>query len=520
MLKLLRWRVRIIIAQYRGVMVLIAPILALGVFVLAVLGSRGIFSVLVPRAPAFADALLLLAYAAVGGFQVIAGFRWGITRLFLNSDLELLMVAPLPRRRLFGMKLFELVIASPISLALLAAVTWGFGRAHAMAVAPLLALVVPLLLATIAALPGMLVALVLARVMIGPRLRMIIGLITPLLPLAWVIFAGSASSFYARVSSDRFDAARLDAVGRSILHVVGRSPTSWPGNLVRAIAAHDWALLGTDLVLIAIAAGALIAVTYTVFFATFESSWTQLAEASTKKRSGTLLERIAPPVPRVARGIVIKEWRSFVRDMRLLQTLVFPLLIYGFLAIDSLRRTGTPPYAFTFIIPFVISNQAAVGLLMERKNIGLLKLAPVRGIDLIAGKSIAYAVPTALLIAATAAGIGFVRHLALWTVVVSIVVIVWILAGCMVGGVATAALWGRFDLERPRLGIGPVFAEMAELVVFAATQTGLALWIAGRFAHHNPIVGLVLLVFAAASTGMIVLFTTLGARRLETFDAP
>jgi hypothetical protein len=521
MITLLRWRVRITIARYRRSPVLITGALVLvALFLLSVYASAGLFAVLTRLAPAFADGLLLAAYAAVGVFQILAGFRWGVTRLFLNSDLELLMVAPLPRHRLFGLKVFDLVWSSPISIAFLGSLTWGYGRAHHLAIAPLLAIVLPILLGTIAALPGMAIALLLARAMIGPRLRTLIGVISPLLPLAWVFFFSSASTFYGRVSQRQFDPHRLDELGRSMLRAVGRSPTSWPGDIVRAIAYGRWPIVFRNLGAIAFVGAGLVAITYTVFFATFETSWTRLAEASTKRRTGTLIERLAPPVPRVSRAIVVKEWRGFTRDLRLMQSLVFPLLLIGFFGMNAMRNNGESPLGFFWVVPFLISNQAASALLMERRNIGMLKLAPVRGIDILTGKAVAYTAPTGLLIAGVIVAFGIVRHIAPLAVVGLVVLLVWILVGCMFGGVGIAALWGKFDLERPRLGFLPVLVEMAVLVAFAGAQGALGFWIVGHIANHNPIAGVVFLVLAGGTVALVYMFTALGARRLETLDAP
>jgi hypothetical protein len=521
MAKLLWWRVRLTIATYRRSPVLIIAALGLvALFLLSVYASAGFFGVLTRLAPDFADGLLLAAYAGVGVFQILAGFRWGVTRLFLNSDLELLMVAPLPRYRLFGLKLFDLVWSSPISIALLGAVTWGYGRAHHVALAPLLSLVLPILLGTIAALPGMLIALVLARAMIGPRLRTLIGVISPLLPLAWVFFFSSASTFYGRVSQRQFDAQRFNEMGRSMLHAVGRSPTSWPGDIVRAVAYGRWFEALRDLGATLFIAAGLVAITYTVFFTTFEGSWTKLAEASTKRRTGTFLARIAPPVPRVSRAIIVKEWRSFTRDLRLLQSLVFPLLLIGYFGMNAMRNNTGSPLGFFWVVPFLISNQAASALLMERRNIGILKLAPIRGIDILTGKAVAYTAPTGLLIGGVIVAFGIVRHVPPAAVVGLVVLLLWILVGCMFGGVGIAALWGKFDLERPRLGFLPVLVEMAVLVAFAGAQGALGFWIVGRVAHHSPIVGGVLLVGAAGTAAVVYLFTAIGARHLETADAP
>lgn len=521
MLTLLRWRIRITIARYRRNSVLIIGVIGLlGVFALGVFGIQGMFAVFERVAPAFADAALLGAYAAVGVFQILAGFRWGVTRLFLDSDLEMLMCAPLTRRRLFGLKLVELVFASPISIGILVAVTWGYARARGMPSAPVVAIVFPFVLAAVAALPGMLVALVLARAMIGPRLRALIGVMSALLPLVWVLIFSSGGSVYARITERRFDAQHFQKLGRSMLATVQKSPTSLPGDAVRGIANGNWAVVGRDVLLIVVIAAVLVAATFVVFFATFEKSWTRLVEASTKRRSGTLLERLAPPVPGVARAIVVKEWRGFTRDLRTVQSLVFPFLFIGFFAINSMRQNGSSAISFLWIVPFMISNQAASALLMERRNIGFLKLAPIRGIDVITGKAIAYVLPTSILLAAVTVAIGVTRHLGAPVIALAVVGVIWILTGCMFGGIGIAARWGKFDLERPRLGIGPVFLEMAVLVAFSSAQGAFGFWIAGRFAHHSVIVGSVLLVLAAGTAAIVALVTGVGARRLELIDAP
>ncbi len=525
-LRLLLWRARIEVLRYRrtkGMVVVAAFVTAL--FVAGLFFASGMFAVLRSVAPSFADALLLGAYASIGVFQIVAGFRWGVTRLFLGDDVELLLGAPIGGTTLFGIKLAELVAASPVSIGMLVIATWGYASSAGMALAAPLAILVPVFAATVAALPGMVVALLLARAMSGPRLRTAVSVISPLIPIVWIAAIGPTTTLAMRITDRDFDAARFEALGRSLVRSIHRIPTSWGADIVWGLAHGHVAVSLRALVFLIAAATALLIVGYSVFFATFERSYSGLTEASTRKRRSSLADRIAPPLPSSRRAMVLKEWRTFPRDIRLVQSLAFPLLLFAFLGYNSYRASGSPPYGTIVFVVYLFPNMAAASLLSEKRNLGLLKLAPVRGMDVIVGKLVAYTIPLTVLFTIAVVAIGAARHLPPIALVLAVVFLTWILAGSILGGLGIAAKWGAFDLERPRLGLVPTLLEMAVLSLFAVSQAGVGVWVAARFgvavgSIGSLVAGIPLVAFAACMATVVFILAGSGALRLETMDAP
>jgi hypothetical protein len=525
-LNLLAWKVRIELARYRSSPAMwILPVVGLVLVVVTAWGSQAIFGLLVRDAPNFAALLLVGAYAAVGLFQVLAGIRWGIARLFLTSDIEFLLGTPLAARHVFAIKTFELVAASPVSIAVLAAFTWGYARAHGSWPGTVMALVAPLALAVLAVLPGELATLAIARVFRSPRIQTFVAFI-PL--LTWVVLAGSAGTFAdlaERAAGPSADIAELDTTGRSIAGVLRFLPTSWAAGIARALVASDATALLRDALLLVLAVGVLWVVTLAVFRTTFQTSWTQIAAGPSRIRRTSFLDNLTGSLRGPVRAIALKELKTFGRDIRLLTSTFFPLLLIAWLTYSSVREDGGRPISPVIVLVAVLPNIAATSLLSEKRNLNILKAAPIRGWDVILGKVVAYAVPVALLVALGSVALTVIGSFRIRDGLVLFVFTAWTIGWVMLFDIAVAALWGRFDMERPRiplpLGLVPPFASMA----IAGAQGLLGAWVAVQLGadiggFDRPVLGLPFAGVAAVSCFIVARIAVAGGRRLETIEPP
>ena len=525
-MKLVWWRLRIELARYRRSKVAwIGPAFMLAIVAFTFWTSKVMFAALVPAAPTFAAALLYALFAAVGVFLTIAALRWGTQRLFMSSDLELLMSLPIPTRRVVTLKTVEIAASSPVASVMLIAFSWGYLRAHDVPASLLIAVIVSLLLAAGAALPGIWVTLVLARIFSRGRVRALLAVLPPFIGATVAVAVPGLFESVDRTVAGRFDAVALDGIGRSMMRTTRALPTSWPADIAVAIGTGQplVALRGFALTLAAVVAlGYLVVLAYRT---TFNRSWTQMSESSGRRRGGTLLERIVPPLPPAIRGAVLKEWRIFPRDLKTLTNLFFPAMIMGFVGLSNARQGYS-----SLILPLVffattIPNIAAVSLLNERRNLALLKAGPLRGVDMLTGKFVAYIIPLAPIVLAVVLAYAVLTDRSPVEIALLLVFALWTLCVAMIWHLGTTALWTNFEAERPRMpvgfGIGATFAAMA----IVATQVGFGLWLAGILGGDtgplgHPLLGIPAFMLAATTAAATAAVTVFGARRLERIDAP
>jgi hypothetical protein len=525
MLRLLTWKLRVELAGYRrnrsAQIVLVLALLLVGA---AFWAMRAIFSVLVPTAPDFADAFVLAAFAVVWFFQTLASLRWSVQRLFLSSDIELLASMPIPARSVTILKVAEVIASSPVSFLVLTAVGWGYLRAHGRPTAIVVAVCAAVLLGAGAALPGLLVGLLITRVFAGRRLRAVLALM-PTFAFVLAIAAPAISEPIARVVERDFDAARLDAAGRSLERVVEFLPTSWVAGILSATAHGSWGRLLVFASLALAAVSVLFVVTAVAFDRWFQASLTSISEAGQRVRGGRLFERLAPGFSRPIRALVIKEWKVITRDIRMISQMFFPLVFLGYLAISNLRSDEPGSFRYTPVI-FMITffpAMAAASLFSERRNIAILIGAPITGADVIRAKLAAYGLPIGLLIAAATIAIGFVSGVPLGAIVVLGVFAPWSLCWAMLLHLGLVALWGDIGPDRARLPFVASLAAVFGDILVIGSQMLLGIWIAGRFGVgpiRTLVAGPAIALLTAAGCGAALGVASGGARRLDRVDAP
>ena len=266
-------------------------------------------------------------------------------------------------------------------------------------------------------------------------------------------------------------------------------------------------------------------ITLAVFRATFQTSWTQIAAGTSRVRRSSFLDNLTGPLTGPLRAVALKELKTFGRDIRLLTSTFFPLLLLGWFTYSSIVQGERRPISPVVILISFLPNIAATSLLTEKRNLNVLKAAPIRGRDIILGKVVAYMGPVALLIAIGSVAFTVVGNLPAPDGVVLFVFATWTVGWLMLFDVALAALWGRFDTERPTiplpLGLVPPLAS----VIIAGAEGLLGLWVAGQVGADvggldHPLLGIPFAAIAALTCLAIVRIADAGGRRLETIEPP
>jgi hypothetical protein len=527
--KLLLWKVRVELARYRGNRgAIVGLIVIVGLVGVTIWGTRQLFGVLVRAAPVLADGIVLAAYAAIGVFGFLAAMRWGMQRLFLASDLELLGVLPIPSRTVFALKTLEIVIASPIAVLLLASVTWSYLSARGNPLALPLALVASFVLAVGATLPGMIATLLLASWLARSRFRFLITVVPPFLSVLFMIVLPTAiPGLVEGLSAEALDTARLDATGRTIIAALRAAPTSWPASLVLRTDAPGVMPRAVAFALCVLTIGAATALAMRIFGRTFRKSWTQISQAAGRtRRTGGVLERITRPLPHQLRALVLKDWRWYTRDLRVASQAVFPMVFFTYLTISNVRGgEGGLGSGSIIVFAFFSSGIASTALINERKHLAIFKAAPIRGTDVLVGKLIAFAVPAAAVASITVVGIGIATQRPVVHLVLLAIAAPWILGWVLAANLGVTALRAKFDVERNNLGLVATLISLAVTVVVAGTHALLAAWIGGRIGMdvgpvRHPVVGPIALASAVGTAVMSIALVNAGGRRLEVIDAP
>jgi len=522
---LLRLRLRLYLAELRRTPAMIVMVVAAAAALIAgFVGLSFAFDGIDRFAPAAADALVLVTFAAVGMFQLLASMRWSVDRLLLSSDLELLLAAPIRVAALFGAKVVELAFASPISLLLLVGLSGAYGQTRLGPLGILAGLVAPLVLALLAALPGMLLTIAIARVVPPARLRAVLGLL-PLLASLIYVLAGPAVGLIAPRFGD--DATRVQETFVTVRAGLRWLPTSWPANVLLGAGDSSLPVVALQGVMLAVAGAALIAVTLSAFVLAYEEVRGRIAVAG-RVRRGSFLERFTTPLAPAVRAIVLKDWKVTVRDLRAVAGLFFPLIVFGGLAVLSVldRDEGGVSPAPVLGILVVAGSLAGSALLGERRNIAILRAAPLRPREILTAKVVVFFVPAVVAAWASTIGLGLVAGRSGPEIVALVGLVTWSIAAMMIASVAANALWADFAAERPRLGALRSMAGLFVGMFLAGSTSAVVGWTAGRITGSldgplaHPLAGAGAVVGLQISAVLLVSLVRAAERRLAVIDAP
>jgi ABC-2 type transport system permease protein len=343
-----------------GVVVLLLALLAGGLWlytrIVGALAVDQIAAVMAGMAPVFL--ILLVAAALLGVGDVLQS-------LFLSSDLELLMTAPIPLRTVYLVKLIDCsrVLWLPASLVLVFLIALGHGQSAPVAFFPLAALlVVSWVLGVVCVMMALVMLLV--RVIPAQRLRL------------WIPAALSLVSLGVALAQQ---ALLRESMGLE----------DW---VIASQTVLDAARLGVAVA--AASAGALVlaAGTYLLFRATFYYGRSSFAEAAVRRPRRAVRRPRATARVGVGqllssqwRSLLLKEWHSLRRDPRqLISVAVGPLMVVGLSAafarpegpLGSLLFWNTLFFA-VMMGSSVVFNLGLAATSGEGRNVDLLRRLPV-----------------------------------------------------------------------------------------------------------------------------------------------
>jgi ABC-2 type transport system permease protein len=486
---------------------------------------------LIPGAILTAVALLLL----------LSSFGVALGSLFLTSDLDLLMAAPVDRRAVFITKILDgmtsyyglgLVIAFPALLTYGLAI--GYGPQYYL-LALVAILVTPLLPAGFGALLVMLVA----RFAPARRVREMLGLAGALVGLACGLI-GQTSRFWA-------DRVEVEGNGATTWLDTLREVANWPiptaiaGRGLTAAGAGEWLPAAANLTGFLFLTLGFFALCVMLADRLYAAGWARMQSSGSAKRSRQRAERAARSTGLLGRApaymaIVLKDWRVVPRDLRNFAQMLSPLLFLPVVYLNILGegRRGRGLDDLTFLggrdigvngilislgvlmaTALVFARLTSTGISREGKSWWLLKAAPITGGELLRGKYLTALIPFVLLSSVLLAGAALWKGFdPLWFLYGWFGVEV-LGAGLLALDTGLSVPWARLDWDDPRKmssGLGvlisfiawvllglvagaflclPVIAEIFQpTALFAASVFGLTMasaislsigWLAFRF---------------------------------------
>jgi len=430
-----------------------------------------------PEAPleALLPGLILTAVAAI---ILISSFAIALGALFLTSDLETLMAAPVSRRALFTAKILDGLVtyyAITIVAAIPALVTYGLVLRYGPLyyVLAIIAVVgTPLLPAGVGALLTMLVA----RFAPARRVREVLGLVGALVGVSFSLVGQTSRLWTQRLFAAGQDPQELLGHLRQLVAIP--LPSIVAGRGLAAAGAGNWALAGAELVGFLALTFGLFAGCVIVAERLYATGWARMQGAGSANRSRAQVARDAANAGWLGRApawaaIALKDWRTIPRDLRNFAQLLTPLVILPIVYFNIIgggrRRSNDLTDALSGLgggtidpvgivaaggillaTVLIFRRVAATAISMEGQAWWMLKLAPISGQELLRGKLAAAVVPFALLSTLLLLGATFWRGFSVVGFLYGWFGIQLLGAAILATAVGAAVPWAKLDWDDPR----------------------------------------------------------------------
>jgi ABC-2 type transport system permease protein len=484
MLRLMLWqrvqayRNSLVRGSWRRRMGWLAGLILGGVFIFFVFtASLAVFRLLLFAKPEAVPGVVAGGFTLLLSFALFWGMGTALSDLYLSSDLELLLTAPIKRRDIFWLKLvsemWQTGAAALISIAIL--VAYGVAAGVQWSYYLVAAVVWLLVLASVVA-AAMILVMLLMRLMPARRAREIYSFLYVIsfaaMWIGWMYLSGRG-----RVSEHL---TQLTPQVMAMSSQLAVPPASWAGGLMLAWAHGEWgqvALHGLRLLLVV---AAVIGLAFLLFQRSFHHDWAAMHEVAVRERrkadagqNGTshapraLGGRLASWLPWPVRDLAAKDWIIFPRDLRQLSRLIMPLIIslfyvyqFGFASPVAKLMPGVRFWSISLILPvvplFLALALAAPAIGKEGPNFELLRVAPVSPAALLWSKFWMAALPTTLVAMAVT---GVVAEVLKVTTLEGLVVIglAVVLSLAMTGiAIAFGAITPNFGTSDYRRSAGPL----------------------------------------------------------------
>jgi len=427
-----------------------------------ILGSDQAVTAIASSLPFALSLLLVFAMLGVGDMM---------HQLYLSSDLELLMIAPIPRRTIFFVKLLQCSRATFIPALAIGAFLLALGLARGATLSYYLLIVLLILAAMLlTTVVVMTLVILLARLLPAQKTRSWMPVVLLLATSIVILGQQSATEWFLGQT------ALIGLLTEALLN---------PAQLGLLVAGLGGLALVTSLV------------AYQAFSTSFHEGWNRFRSVPTRaapqaqtarwQLAKALLPRL---LPQPLRGLIVKEWVGLRRDPRglvnLAQPLVLVIMVLALFMGGGEVTEALRPLIFWIMLIFLAmflsvlpTGLPLMSLAQEGRNLALLRSAPISMSDVLKGKFWAAWVPLVMAWILVFLITGMMLRFPWWQIAFLAGLTIWGLTG---GSVVTMAIGGlKIDFGVEELGRRtptlPSYIMMGLNLTFVLVTTASFLWL-------------------------------------------
>ncbi len=486
---------------------------------------------------------VIVTVAALG--ILVTSFSVLLQVLYLSGDMDFLMSAPLPIRSVFVAKLVQAVLPNfSILCTLTLPLLFGLGisSGYSFLYYPFVILMLAAISLADAALASLLV-LVVARFFPPRRVAEVLGFV-----VGTTVFALSQSGRFAHFDFDKVDNQQLSvflSLAERFNHIW--SPLAWTGRGLVELGKGEWLPASVMLAASLMITGLVFCIALIASEQLYYSGWASLKDnrRKSKKKAGAgrsipsgaaapfkLLHLPGHLIPLPVLAVLVKDLRLLRRDLAILSSLVFPMILGVVYAIGMLRSggkmpegRGAAPPIFTeagnMVMPYadvaltlflggmLAANLAGLSFSREGKNYWLLKAAPLDTRQLLTAKFLVGYVPSVLISSVYLVVLGILKHSPPFSIAVSLLGMWMMMAGLTGIYLALGTKGAKFVWENPSqiqrtIGCMGFLIGMLFLLVCFALFVAPAILV--ELLHLPTVAGqLAGLIFCGAASAMAVI---------------
>jgi len=441
--------------------------------------------------PAFIDRLPSLFFLLAYFLLFTGSFATALGELYLSSDLELLLAAPVPMRAVFTAKFVRSLLSSYglwFFFGLPAFIGLGVGAGYHWFYFPFLALVflaVPLIPNGL----GALAVIVLARYIPARRLREAIAVLGGLAGVTCYV-VGQVAGPAVEHGADWASPTQATEMAQQAFSIdLFFLPSTWAGNGLAAAGTGQWGWAILNLGLFTIASAVVYVACLLVAERLYYVGWAGLGTAASRRKSQAE-ERVTPTeeqrrrratrrfplLPSNVWAVAWKDFKYLRRDLRvLIQTAIWPVAVISVIMFQIVMAGGEEEMprsvaAFAsigsgglilFLISAMFSRLSLVAISQEGRNYWVLRTAPLSTLRLLWAKLLVAYVP--LLVLGTVLMIIFSILMGDGPVEIAWNLLMIVLAGLGISAIALSfgAALPKFDWDNPQRAVSPVAGLLA-----------------------------------------------------------
>lgn len=441
--------------------------------------------------PEFVGRVLPFFFLGVYFFLFTGSFATALGELYLSSDLELLLTAPIPMRAVFTAKFVRSLATNYgllFFLGLPAFIGLGAGMEFQWPYFPALLLT----FLTLPLLPnglGALAVIVLARYVSARRLREAIAVAGTLSGIVCYLMSQTGTFTQYRGGEDWLASPQAQQAAQQALQVdLFFLPSTWAGQGVAAAGTGQWGWAALNLGLFAVASAVVYVLCLLAAERLYYVGWAGLGAVASRRMPKTRAlvgeedrprraTRRFPLLPADVWAVMWKDGKYLRRDLRsLIQTALWPLVVIGMIMFQMVlagEGRGEMPRAFApllslgsgglilFMIAAMFSRLSLVAVSQEGRSYWLLRTAPLSTMRLLWGKLLVAYLP--LLVLGSALMIVFSLLMRAGPLEIAWNLLLIALAGLGISAIALScgAAFPKFDWDNPQRAVPPLAGLLA-----------------------------------------------------------